>query len=149
MTAHLYKMSNIIDAVDPMVMTLRAEVAEVLSDDARFRFEICVTEALANLVTHAPKSDAPVDILLTMSAGHTVIEIFDTAGAPPFDLRNHATDLADVDAMSEGGRGLGLIMECADRVHYGPSGPGNSLVLEFWNDTQSGVKPQPANGADK
>lgn len=149
MTPKTHHMRNHIDAVDPMVMALRTEVEKVLSDAARFRFDISVTEALTNLVTHAPRTDAPIEIGLSLGKGRAVIEIFDVIGAPPFDLRSHATDLSDVDAMAEGGRGLGLIMECADRVNYGPSGTRNSLSLEFWDDDQTHDTDKSENGVEQ
>ena len=142
MTAQAFDMTNGVDAIDPMVLTLRGHVAPVLSDDARFRFELCVTEALTNIVTHAAGTTAPIQIILTIDAGHARIEIFDPEGADPFDLRAHANELSQVDAMAESGRGLGLIMECSDKVTYGPTDTQNALTLEF-RDT----RPNPDNAA--
>jgi len=141
-TAQTFHMTNGVDAIDPMVMTLRGHVAPALSDNARFRFELCVTEALANIVTHATATTAPIKINLRIEAGHARIDIFDPEGADPFDLRAHANDLSQVDAMAESGRGLGLIMECSDKVTYGPTDTQNALTLEF-RDT----RPNPDNAA--
>lgn len=79
MNSETFDMTNSIDAVDPMVMTLRSKVAPVIADDTRFRFEIAVTEALANLVTHAPTTspDGRIKIILNVDAGRTFVEIFD------------------------------------------------------------------------
>ena len=41
--------------------------------------------------------------------------------------------LAEVEVTAESGRGLGLILECADRVTYGPSPQRNRLQLDFYN----------------
>lgn len=142
MTAQTFHMTNGVDAIDPMVLTLRGHVAPVLSDDARFRFELCVTEALTNIVTHATATTAPITINLRVDAGHASIDIFDPEGADPFDLRAHANELSQVDAMAESGRGLGLIVECSDNVSYGPTGTQNALTLEF-RDT----RPNPDNAA--
>ena len=142
MTTQTFDMTNGVDAIDPMVLTLRGQVAPVLSDDARFRFELCVTEALTNLVTHATATTAPIKITLTIDAGHARIDIFDPEGADPFDLRAHANELSQVDVMAEDGRGLGLIMECSDKVTYGPTDTLNALTLEF-RDT----RPNPDNAA--
>lgn len=151
MTSKTLHMANTIDAVDPMVLTLRSNVAALLADDTRFRFEVCVTEVLANLVTHAPTTspDAQIRIVLNVNAGRALIEIFDPEGAAPFDLRNHATDLSEVDEMAEGGRGLGLIVECADSVKYGPSGGNNSLSLEFRDQSTASENTRPVNGASE
>lgn len=133
MTRTTYDMANEIDAIDPVVLALRADVCGVLSDAARFRFELCVTEALTNLVTHAatPANDANIKITLTLQTGTAVIEIFDPIGAAPFDLRAHATEISQIDTMAEGGRGLALIMQCADTVTYGPQGTQHALCLTF------------------
>lgn len=146
-----FEMSNEIDAVDPMVLTLREEVEADLTDDTRFRFEICITEILANLVNHAQTkiSDAAIKISLSVKPGSASIEIFDPIGAKPFDIREYATDLSQVDAMAEGGRGLGLIMECADEVKYSRSGDRNSLRLEFWDESQTETNELPLNGASE
>lgn len=59
------------------------------------------------------------------------LEIFDPVGAPPFDLTAYATAQSEVDPMAESGRGLGLILRCADGVHYGLSGNRRRLALDF------------------
>jgi len=146
-TAQIRHMPNVIDAVDPMVMALRDAAAGVLPDDARFRFELCVTEALTNLATHAPAVGREVKIVLTLAPGQAAIKIFDPEGTEPFDLRQHATDLGAVDAMAEGGRGLGLILECADSVTYGPSGTRNALHLVFHASETPDHSAAPLNGA--
>lgn len=142
---------NQLAAVDPMVLALRSEVEQVLRDDTRFRFEICITEVLTNLVKHAATSEtnASIKITLNKKPGQAEIEIFDPIGTKPFDLRDHANDLSQLDVMAEGGRGLGLIMECADVVRYGPSGEGYSLYLEFSDAEQPEITSQPVNGASE
>lgn len=133
MTLKTHHMINAIDAIDPMILALRADVTPVLADATRFRFELCVTEALTNLVVHAPTDaeDAPIEIALTLQTREVQIEIFDPKGAEPFDLRAHAAELSQIDVMAEGGRGLALIMECADTIQYGPKGTRYALSLTF------------------
>lgn len=149
MNSQTHNMLHHLDAVDPMVLTLRSEVEELLLDDTRFRFEICITEVLANLVTHVKKkvSDSPIEIKMNLRPSHVSIEIFDPIGVEPFDPCSNGKSLSEVDAMAEGGRGIGLIMECADEVKYGQSGARNSLCLEFWDQTQVKDNPQSTNGA--
>ncbi|MFW2589977.1 ATP-binding protein [Sagittula sp. SSi028] len=126
-------MANTLEAVDPMVVLLTGVAQDHLSQMAQSRFGISLSEALTNLVLHAPTTDneIPVRISLTVTDDEVVIEMFDPEGAPPFDLREHGQALSDVDVMAESGRGLGLIMECADRVDYGPTPNGNRLLLGF------------------
>lgn len=134
MTSHIFQMPNQLDAVDPMVLTLKRLLEGHLADEAQFRFDICVSEALVNLVVHAEtrEKDVPIDIRLDVTGDAVTIEIFDPADAPAFDLREKGRALAEVDAMAEGGRGLGLILECANRVDYGAVQQRNRLELSFW-----------------
>lgn len=133
MTSTLFHMRNDLDEVDGMVTSLKAHLEGHLSDDGLFRFEICVAEALTNLVKHAETADleTPIDIAVTVERDTVVVEIFDPVGAVPFDLNANAVELSDVDLMAESGRGLGLILQCADKVHYGDVGGRNRMALEF------------------
>lgn len=133
MTAARYHMEKTLEAVDPMVQRLSDHVDDVLPQTTLFRFSICVSESLTNLVLHARNCapDARVDIVVDITDPDVAVEIFDPDGADAFDLRDYARDLADVDELAEGGRGLGLIVECADSVSYGPVETRNRLKLTF------------------
>lgn len=133
MTTLTFQMANRLDAVDPMVLTLRRQVEGRLADETQFRFSVCVSEALTNLVLHAetPQKDAPIQITLALSDHEAVVDLFDPTGAKAFDLRENSPSLSEVDAMAESGRGLGLILECADQVHYGAVDQRNRLSLTF------------------
>ena len=148
MSTQTYHMTNRLDAVDPMVVVLRSQVEDALEDNTRFRFEVGITEVLTNLVHHAETDTIRVPVVITLhkKQGHAEIEIFDPIGAKPFDPSDHVNDLSTVDAMAEGGRGIGLIMQCADVVRYGPSGDGHSLYLEFSDVAQPDITSQPVNG---
>lgn len=134
MSQQTFQMPNRLDAIDPMVLSLKRQVEGLLPDEAVFRFDICLCESLTNLVEHAtPVIDgAIINVILTLLDTKIEVEIFDPEGAAAFDLRDHGTALSDVDAMAEGGRGLGLILECADRVTYGSIDGRNRLCLCFW-----------------
>ena len=128
-----FQMANRLDAVDPMVLSLKQHVQGHLGDEAQFRFDICLSEALTNLVLHAqtPKPDAMIEIIVRIGSDETAVSVFDPEGAAPFDLREQAQSLAEVDVLAEGGRGLGLILECADHVDYGAMDQRNRLSLSF------------------
>lgn len=130
-------MPSRLDAVDSMVLTLKGQLEGILSDEALCRFEICLSETLANLVLHAKTAINEAQIELTLVIGKEVItaEIFDPEGAQAFDIRDSARDLSEVDAMAESGRGLGLILECADSVDYGLVRDRNRLSLTFLERT--------------
>ena len=128
-----FHMPRRIDDVDPTVRALTSELEGYLSGEARLRFEITVSEALSNLVIHAKPAtaDATIDIHLALAADQVVVEIFDPEGAEPFDIKAHARDLSQIDLMAEHGRGLGIIIECADAVDYGSHADRNRLRLTF------------------
>lgn len=139
MTTLTFHMANRLDAVDPMVLTMKGQLATVLSDETLFRFDICLSETLANLVLHAKTAipGSQVDVTLDIAIGRVTAEIFDPEGAAAFDIRDAARDLDDVDVMAEGGRGLGLILQCADVVDYGPVNNRYRLSLTFVEGNQA------------
>lgn len=134
MTAQKFQMPNQLEAVSAMVLRLKDEVDGPLELLALMRFEICLTEALSNLTIHADTRDrkAPIDIALTIKTDAVQVEVFDPVGSKPFDLKDHAVSLSDVELTAESGRGLGLILECADSVAYGKENDRNRLSLNFY-----------------
>lgn len=137
-------MQKTLEDVDPMVMSLRAAVGMVLKGDDVLRCEISVAEALTNIVMHAaPKcADAYIDVIVTEIPQAVVVEIFDPAGAEAFDPRDHVTVFHTVDPMAESGRGLGLILKCADVVRYGPVDGRNRLSLAFRKTGGNRARPE-------
>lgn len=137
MTLSVFNMANKLQAVDPMVLALSAAVENVLPKEAKMKFDICVIEALTNIVEHAQTSDVEqaINIHLTSDEEGVSVEIFDPVGASAFDLREHASDLSSIDVMAESGRGLALIRNCADRVEYGAVNGRNRLSMSFANAT--------------
>lgn len=116
-----------------MVQLLTSVAAKDLAEAKLFSFEICASEALTNVVKHANanKGAASTDLLLGVSKGMVMLEIYDAVGAPAFDPRQNARDLAFVDVMQESGRGLGIIQMMADAVYYGEVAGRNRLALGF------------------
>lgn len=131
-----------------MVETLRSYLEGTFSPETCFRFQLCVSETLTNLSIHAQTnaSACPIEIRLDLETASAKIQIFDPEGVKPFDLRKHATDLSKIDVMSEGGRGLSLIMECADVVDYSQSATDTRyrLSLTFRDDQKLEIKPFPS-----
>lgn len=129
-----FHMQNNLDDVNRLVMSLKVIAEGVLDQTTMFKFEICTAEALTNIVKHAgtKNKDEPIQVTITENDVALIVEIFDPMDAAAFDLRIHARELENVDPMAESGRGLGLIMQCADEVDYGPSGDRNRLVLQFF-----------------
>lgn len=136
MNSVAYTMANSLEAVDPMVLTLKAAVIGELDKTAVQRFEICVIEALTNAVKHGwvGKQREEIELSLHLKPNDAVVDILDPIDAPAFDLRDHATDLDNIDIFSENGRGLGLILQCADYVDYHEIDGRNRLTLGFSNE---------------
>ena len=133
MISKSFHMQNDLGDVDRMVMSLKTAVDGTLDSAAMFKFEICTSEALTNIVKHASatnKSD-PILVQLSETDANLDVIVFDPVGAALFDLRDHARDLDTVDPLAESGRGLGLIMQCADAVTYGSHDGRTRLFLTF------------------
>lgn len=128
-----YHMKNTLHDVDRVVVSLKRDVGAVLDDMAVARVEICLAEALTNVIKHAGQTnpDARIDVALHDGTRAVSIDLFDPDGAAPFDLRDHAPDLDAVDPMAESGRGLGLIAQCADDIDYARKGGRFCLTLTF------------------
>lgn len=126
-------MPTVLENVDAAVLALKSVVGDILGADVLIRFEICLAEALVNLVKYAAPgvTDAVVQIDLCEASDRVRIDIYDPEGTPAFDLRAHAKDLSKVELMAESGRGLGIIMQCADDVSYGAVDGRNRLALDF------------------
>lgn len=134
MIQKVFHMANTPEDVDETVIQVISSIESAVSATLLTRVKICLSEALYNNVLHAQVDDksGSISITIALKDGSLDLEIFDPIGAAPFDISAHAPDLAEVDLMAENGRGLGLIMECADSVNYGPSSEGhNRLVLGF------------------
>lgn len=138
MIDHRFHMKNTIADVTPVVMSAKAIVRGALGASATGRFEICLSEALTNVVKHARPTPlgAFIDVAVHETRDAICVAIFDPIGAKPFDPRDHTQDLDPVDPLAESGRGLGLIIRCADLLDYGPAGDRNRLILKFIKATQ-------------
>lgn len=135
MKSKVFQLRLSLEAADELVVALCAEVESHLSAMAVVRFEICLAEALANLVIHADVDDTTklAEVQLTMVPDGVEITVLDPIGTKPFDLRQHAKHLSELSPMAESGRGLGLILECSDGVEHQFSDQRNKLSLSFRN----------------
>lgn len=127
-------MQNQLAAVDPMVLAIKDRVQRKLSPEILQRLDVCLSEALVNLILHAehPQLGTLIDVNVSFEDDALKVDIYDPKGAAPFDLRDHACVLNDVDTMAENGRGIGLILACADSLDYGAEGDRMRLSLAFW-----------------
>jgi anti-sigma regulatory factor (Ser/Thr protein kinase) len=103
-----------------------------LPEDLRFSIELCLEEALANLVMHAsaPSGEKDARIAVTVGADDCTIRLsdrcapFDVVGAPLPDTETPAE-------LKEGGRGLRLLRAFASELAYDSEPGRNILTLTF------------------
>ena len=99
-----------------------------LSADVRFNIEVCLEEALANLILHGEATDGRKDIALAVSADETGASIVITDRCAPFDVEH---EIPSHDDLQEGGRGLRLLRAFASELSYASKDDGNALTLRF------------------
>ncbi|MGO4855631.1 ATP-binding protein [Phaeovulum sp. W22_SRMD_FR3] len=133
MSRSTFRMVAEIDAVDPLALALKAELADALSPDTLIRLEIALVEALTNIVVHgsAGNSGLLIDVLVAVDAAAVFIEIIDNGLPAPQGIYEQKPFLDEIDAMAESGRGVALILSCADAVRYRSDAGGNHLELRF------------------
>jgi len=107
---------------------LEAGVAE----DVRLDVQVCVEEALANLILHgvAPSDDKRIGIAVSVDGSQASVRITDAC--TPFDPTSGTLPAAPTlnDALL-GGHGLRLIRRLTQRLTYASDGTTNELTLVF------------------
>ncbi|MFC3167981.1 ATP-binding protein [Paracoccus fontiphilus] len=123
-----------LDAVDKTMETLCAFVGDALSPEGLIRLEIAVTEALNNIVLHgALPPEAGIAVVVRRADQDVAVEIRDPGPPVPADLFQAAPDLAEIDPLSESGRGIPLIAAMSDALDYRTTSGLNCLTLGFGN----------------
>ncbi len=103
-----------LDAVGWAGVAVRAVARQILPDDSASAAELCVVEAVNNVIEHAYASQPGhlVTIELTPFAGGLLCSVIHTGSPPPIDWRQAAladpTALAVID-LPEGGFGVSLL----------------------------------------
>lgn len=103
-----------------------------VADDVRFNIEVCVEEALANLIEHGRPVDEAKDIAIAVRAdreGATILVTdrcvpFDAAAAPPPERPSPGD-------MRAGGQGLRLMRAFASELTYRTAAGRNELTMRF------------------
>lgn len=116
--------------VAPWVGELAA--AYGFSEDLRFAMELCLEEALSNIVRHGYAGEAghalTVDFVRVEGTALFVVE----DSAPAFEpLQPKEAASADLNTMTPGGQGLRLLFRFASSVKYERLESGNRLTLGF------------------
>jgi serine/threonine-protein kinase RsbW len=103
-----------------------------LPEDVRFNIEVCLEEALANLILHGQADDDGKEIAVAFSADATGASILITDRCAPFDVEHEAPPpRGGLEDPQEGGRGLRLLRAFASELAYASKDGENALTLMF------------------
>ena len=107
-------------------------------DKDTYATELCVTEAVVNSIKHAyqDEPDHTVAVIFCLLATELVIEVQDTGKSMDpalLEVNRDASlkfDIMDTDNIPESGRGLAIIQNYMDEVHYRVEENGNFLTMK-------------------
>jgi anti-sigma regulatory factor (Ser/Thr protein kinase) len=104
----------------------------VVPEDLRFGIEVCLEEALANLILHGQPTDGDKDIAVEVAADSMGATVAVTDRCAPYDVVHAASPPREkADAMIEGGRGLRLMHAFATELAYATHDGRNHLTMIF------------------
>jgi anti-sigma regulatory factor (Ser/Thr protein kinase) len=122
----------------PWVEELSAEYA--ISEDVRFAIDLCLEEALSNIVRHGYKKDCarPITVSCSVdehpSARRELVFVIEDK-APHFNPLDKDLDQAEIahtlDDLMPGGQGIRLLHKFAGSLRYEPLAEGNRLMIGF------------------
>ena len=103
-----------------------------LGESANFGLQVCLEEALANLVRHGRAADGAKDIQveLRVENGEAILEVSDSC-APYDPIREPAPPPAGAADMRVGGQGLRLMRAFARELAYATIDGRNTLTLRI------------------
>ncbi len=101
-----------------------------------FAINLCLEEALSNIVRHGYKGDASKEITVAFQRGEGGLALVIEDAAPHFrpldpDAPEPPTPAAPLEEITPGGQGVRLIRKFADSVTWEPLERGNRLTLRF------------------
>jgi len=103
-----------------------------LDEDSRFGIELCLEEALANLVLHAIPEGTTKDIAISFTVDSIGATIIISDRCEPFDLTREAVPaLPSQEEMRVGGQGLRLLRRFSNSLSYHRVGDENQLTMTF------------------
>ncbi len=109
-----------VDAIPPVVEEIMAVVREMeCAADHEFDIEVALNEALANAVTHGCRdnADKEVEISVECDPGQGMLIVVRDPGVG-FDPSEVPSPIVGERVYSDHGRGIYLINELMDEVHY-------------------------------
>jgi serine/threonine-protein kinase RsbW len=114
-----------------------------LVDETRFAVQLCVEEALANVVQHGYRSEPGHPIVIRYRASDNVLYFAIEDKAPPFapsePVPSNGDVSANLESISPGGNGIRLLRRFAGSLAYERLSGGNRLTLGFAVSLNKGV----------
>jgi serine/threonine-protein kinase RsbW len=114
-----------------------------LGDETRFAVQLCMEEALANVVLHGYQSEPghPVVIRSWVSDGTLYFSVEDKAPpfAPSAPVPSNGAVSANLESITPGGNGIRLLHRFAGSLAYERMSDGNRLTLGFAVSVNKGV----------
>ncbi len=105
-----------------------------VAEETRFAMQLCMEEAVGNVVMHGYRGEPGHAIVIRPSAADGWLSIAIEDEAPPFAPEEAvATEEkpADLELMEPGGNGIRLLRRFAGSVHYEQLPHGNRLTIGF------------------
>ena len=125
------RMSNLAK-VPPWIEGLAARHA--IPDDMQFAMNLCLEEALSNIIRHGYSSEPDHSFTIQFSSPRENYFVFVVEDdAPPFNPVD-SPELPAVSSLDEthvGGQGIRLMRQFADALEYEPTPTGNRLSIGF------------------
>ena len=121
------EVARVITWVDELAVTL------ALPSETTHALQLCLDEAVTNIVSHAFEPDTAHDVHIALWRDDTVLHAEVTDDGRPFDPLVYEPPPAPKDLQSAqiGGLGIRLMRGFADQITYQRSGPMNRLLLSF------------------
>ena len=109
--------------LDRIVAETEAFLAERLDDeDLAYRVLLLATEAVTNAIEHGNELDAGKQVRMELRVGPARVELWVEDEGGGFDPARVDSPLEDENLLHDGGRGVYLIEEMADEVHFEAEG---------------------------
>lgn len=130
---------NIISDYDEVVKVNEAVNKFLLNEGTeefiRNAFDICLTEALNNVIKHAYKGEKnkPIEVKILKESDLIEVEIIDE-GLPRtnLEIKNLDYDPNNLDTLPESGMGLFIIKQLMDELDYFSVNGKNYFILKKW-----------------
>lgn len=110
--------------ISPLVEKIMGAIGEMeCARDSEFEVELALREALANAIVHGCKEDrsSEIEVLLACDKTRGMLVIIRDPG-PGFDPNSIPSPVQGENIYSSGGRGVYLINQLMDEVHYQKGG---------------------------